>query len=380
MRHAITAATLCSLPLAAFAQPYHYAINQPASTLSYNLALNAPFLTTPSGSSYIVGSQAGPDGIIGNADDTASPPGSRTIPGFSGGNLALNQIVNLNSGSLAASGNSGATVIHPSGALDISYNTAAGTCSLSGFSSSLLGGGTASIDATATVNYSTFRTREPSCTVFGLGNITVPVGTITATSITATQTGSAAAGTLTPVSGQPGHYTFAANVPANIVIVATLSGTPVPLDPQPVTLSVTGTVDLTSASAPVTVQAVVNQTQTVTDDTVLDALAFSAAPLCTAPLYIKITLDSTSTTIGTTANLTASGTLAACGPADIGRQGGLPGADSHLDNNDFVVFIDYFFNGNPLADRGIQGGLPGHDGHFDNNDFVVFSDQFFTGC
>jgi hypothetical protein len=67
-------------------------------------------------------------------------------------------------------------------------------------------------------------------------------------------------------------------------------------------------------------------------------------------------------------------------PADIGTQGGLPGADGHLDNNDFVVFIDYFFNHNPLADRGVQGGLPGSDGQWDNNDFVVFIDQFFAGC
>lgn len=69
-----------------------------------------------------------------------------------------------------------------------------------------------------------------------------------------------------------------------------------------------------------------------------------------------------------------------CCPADIGVQGGLPGHDGELDNNDFIVFIDYFFNQHSLADRGIQGGLPGHDGAFDNNDFIVFIDQFFAGC
>jgi hypothetical protein len=31
--------------------------------------------------------------------------------------------------------------------------------------------------------------------------------------------------------------------------------------------------------------------------------------------------------------------------ADIGMQGGAPGQDGVLDNNDFVVFIDLFFNG-----------------------------------
>jgi hypothetical protein len=69
-----------------------------------------------------------------------------------------------------------------------------------------------------------------------------------------------------------------------------------------------------------------------------------------------------------------------CGPADIGGTGGVPGSDGRLDNNDFVVFIDYFFNHNPLADVGQVGGVPGADGQFNNNDFVVFIDQFFAGC
>ena len=69
-----------------------------------------------------------------------------------------------------------------------------------------------------------------------------------------------------------------------------------------------------------------------------------------------------------------------CGPADIGGAGGLPGADGALDNNDFIVFIDYFFNQNPVADMGVQGGLAGSDGQFDNNDFIAFIDKFFLGC
>jgi hypothetical protein len=71
-----------------------------------------------------------------------------------------------------------------------------------------------------------------------------------------------------------------------------------------------------------------------------------------------------------------------CGGADIGATGGVasPCGDGVLDNNDFVVFIDHFFNGNVIADVGSVGGVPGADGHFDNNDFVVFIDMFFGGC
>jgi hypothetical protein len=67
-------------------------------------------------------------------------------------------------------------------------------------------------------------------------------------------------------------------------------------------------------------------------------------------------------------------------PPDLGVQGGAPGSDASLDNNDFIVFIDYFFAHDPRADFGVQGGVPGHDGLFDNNDFIVFIDQFFAGC
>ncbi|HZW08203.1 MAG TPA: GC-type dockerin domain-anchored protein, partial [Phycisphaerales bacterium] len=66
--------------------------------------------------------------------------------------------------------------------------------------------------------------------------------------------------------------------------------------------------------------------------------------------------------------------------ADLGSTGGVPGADGVLNNNDFVVFIDFFFAQNPLADQGSTGGVPGADGQWNNNDFVVFIDNFFAGC
>jgi hypothetical protein len=70
----------------------------------------------------------------------------------------------------------------------------------------------------------------------------------------------------------------------------------------------------------------------------------------------------------------------ACGPADIGSAGGLPGPDGLLNNNDFIAFITYFFNQDPIADMGVAGGLPGSDGHWDNNDFIAFINLFFAGC
>ena len=69
-----------------------------------------------------------------------------------------------------------------------------------------------------------------------------------------------------------------------------------------------------------------------------------------------------------------------CGPADIGSAGGEPGSDGHLDNNDFIAFITFFFEQNAIADQGVAGGEPGSDGLFDNNDFIAFINHFFDGA
>ena len=67
--------------------------------------------------------------------------------------------------------------------------------------------------------------------------------------------------------------------------------------------------------------------------------------------------------------------------ADLGGQGGLPGPDGTLDNNDFIVFIDAFFNEDMLmADIGSQGGVASPDNALDNNDFIIYIDAFFDGC
>ena len=67
-------------------------------------------------------------------------------------------------------------------------------------------------------------------------------------------------------------------------------------------------------------------------------------------------------------------------PADVGTAGGEPGQDGLLDNNDFIAFINFFFEQNPIADQGVAGGEYGSDGLYDNNDFIAFINHFFDGC
>lgn len=70
----------------------------------------------------------------------------------------------------------------------------------------------------------------------------------------------------------------------------------------------------------------------------------------------------------------------ACSGADMGGEGASEEADGRLDNNDFVVFIQRFFESDLQADLGSQGGAPRGDAALDNNDFVVFINEFFAGC
>jgi hypothetical protein len=65
---------------------------------------------------------------------------------------------------------------------------------------------------------------------------------------------------------------------------------------------------------------------------------------------------------------------------DIGGTGGASVPDGILDNNDFIVFIDFFFNNDARADIGAEGGANGSDGLFDNNDFIVYVNRFFNAC
>jgi hypothetical protein len=67
-------------------------------------------------------------------------------------------------------------------------------------------------------------------------------------------------------------------------------------------------------------------------------------------------------------------------PGDVGSQGGVEGPDGLLDNNDFVVFIAWFFTPDSRADIGRQGGIGPGEGVYDNNDFIVFIDWFFSAC
>jgi hypothetical protein len=70
----------------------------------------------------------------------------------------------------------------------------------------------------------------------------------------------------------------------------------------------------------------------------------------------------------------------ACGLSDVASAGAVVGPDGVLDTNDFVIFIDWFFNADPRADLAGVGAVRPSDGLLDANDLVVFVQEFFEGC
>lgn len=63
---------------------------------------------------------------------------------------------------------------------------------------------------------------------------------------------------------------------------------------------------------------------------------------------------------------------------DRGSQGGTQGSDGLVTSDDFIVFINQYFNHDIRADIGATGGVSLPDGLFDNNDFVSFINLFFS--
>lgn len=66
------------------------------------------------------------------------------------------------------------------------------------------------------------------------------------------------------------------------------------------------------------------------------------APIDNAAAFDCVVTNTCGTTTSYPAGLAA--TAAPRCLADLGSQGGIPGPDSFLDNNDFIIFIDYYFN------------------------------------
>jgi hypothetical protein len=69
-----------------------------------------------------------------------------------------------------------------------------------------------------------------------------------------------------------------------------------------------------------------------------------------------------------------------CGQSDIAGPGQSLGFDGELTSDDIIVYLNFFFAGDPFADIAGPGQFPGFDGEFTADDIIVFLNRFFAGC
>lgn len=295
------------------ADTYAFGINQSASTATFELTVAAPFQTSPSLTSFLIGDHS-----------ATNTTGTRTLVGLFGGDNGLNNAINISSGSISASGDNGASPLHPRGSFRLSLFTGPNACAAEGLDLDIFGGGSADIGATLSIMYDTFRTRQPTCTVFGGFPLNVPLGNAVISSVRAVQVGESDAGVMTPAG--PGQYLFSIPMDVSVTITATLAGQPLDLAPTVVPIVFGGTVSVNGATATISAQLNIDQSQTEPGPTVLDPVPF-VEPLCSGNLLVHITLARTETDVTANTTLVASGDLIPSCSTDYNLDGGGDTAD-----------------------------------------------------
>ncbi|MFA6046015.1 MAG: hypothetical protein WC718_13615 [Phycisphaerales bacterium] len=314
---ALVAGSAC---LAHAADTYNFTVNSAASSATWSLSLNAPFQTSPAGTSF----------ILGNYNATTNPTGTRTVPGIVGGDTNANTPVNISSGSVSASGNSGSTAIHPAGAFALSIDPAAHVAMISGLTANVLNGTSGSAGATLNLTYSTFRTRQPTCTLLGIP-LSLPLGSASLETLTAAQGENGGVGTLMST----GTNTYSVNIPLSVEATATASYNGLPLDIPATTVPVVfmGTLTVNGSTATFNGGFSLSNTQSTLGPTALDPIPFTE-PLCSGNLIVQVSLANTDTTVNASVTTQAAGTLVAppCDP-DVNQ-------DGNADQGD----VDYLLN------------------------------------
>ncbi len=338
---------------------FDFAINAPASTATWSVAFNAPFQTGTNPDTNRPFSY-----LIGNWDSASNPTGTRTIPGIFGGDPGTNVPISINAGGLNASGNSGTTPLRPSGSW--LFRLRGGSIQIEDLALNLLDEETVSVGANVSITYSTFRTRQPSCTVLGGFPISVPLGSIVVNQLIASQFSPAASGTLTPTG--PNTYDFSIPVDVVVDVQATFQNAPVDIPPTPAIIILSGSLTVNGNTATSTSGVNIDLQQSQPGPTPLDPFPF-AEPLCGGSLLVNITLGTQ------TINVTANSSLVSAGQRTCAYDFN---QDENFDLTD-AQFMAQVVVGLRVADPAWLDGDFNGDENFDLNDAQQVAQAVVTG-
>jgi hypothetical protein len=276
---------------------FEFAISPTASAASWAVSFTAPFQTGTNPADNRPFSY-----LIGNWDSASNPTGTRTIPGIFGSDPGTNVPIAITAGGISASGNSGTTPLRPSGTW--LFRLRGGTIQVEDLALNLLDEETVSVGANVSITYSTFRTRQPTCTVLGGFPISVPLGSIVVTQLIASQFSPAASGTLTPTG--PNTYDFTIPVDVVVNVQATFQNAPVDIPPTPAIIVLTGSLTLNGNTATSTSGVNIDLDQSQPGPTTLDPAPF-AEPLCGGSLLVNLTIGTQTISVDANASLVSPG-------------------------------------------------------------------------
>ncbi len=182
--------------------------------------------------------------LVGNWDTDTNPEGTRTRPGLFGpfpddANDPVPADLGL---SLAGSPQSATT-----GEFTMSLEPQLGAFTLSNYSANLLSNGPATAKVSISVEYDSFRTRNPSSTYIGGFPIELPIGDASIVELIVTQVDVPTAGTLIP-SGKD-QYDFTTVVPVELTGEIDFLGNNVALPATPSLWPINGTISLNGEAA-----------------------------------------------------------------------------------------------------------------------------------
>ena len=270
--------------------------------------------------------------LIGNYDPTANPTGTRTKPGLFGSfgeteNLPVD--INLD---LAVVGSPKTS---NSGGFEMSLDVETGTLTLSNYNVDLLNGASPSLTLEVTLETASFRTRSPSSTYLGGIPITLPLGSATLLSLTASQVDSETPGLLIEI--EPGRYSFAVAPLVAISGEVDLLGTPQPIDVPAAPLALAGEVVISGASATISIQRALDVTNTQMPNQILPQIPLDLPTILPPGGVASVLLDLTLAEI--TSGLTGTQTLHAIGEKQAAGQPGDMNCDGVVSVSDIGPFV-----------------------------------------